>query len=78
MKEFFIFGIMDLVVVYSSLSDDYFGGTECILLCLSVKSPKENDWILDPVVIADIYGLEVLFIFSKAWLTVTLNKFYCL
>ncbi|KAL0395790.1 UNVERIFIED_CONTAM: putative protein YciO [Sesamum calycinum] len=28
--------------------------------CLSVKSPKENEWILDPVVIADVYGPEGL------------------
>lgn len=28
-------------------------------LYLSVKSPKENEWILDPVVIADVYGPEV-------------------
>ncbi|KAL0381822.1 UNVERIFIED_CONTAM: hypothetical protein Sangu_0246500 [Sesamum angustifolium] len=26
----------------------------------SVKSPKENEWILDPVVIADVYGPEGL------------------
>lgn len=26
---------------------------------VSVKSPKENEWMLDPVVIADTYGPEV-------------------
>lgn len=31
-----------------------------VLSCLSVKSPKEDEWILDPVVIADVYGPEVL------------------
>lgn len=25
----------------------------------SVKWPKENEWMIDPVVIADIYGAEV-------------------
>lgn len=26
----------------------------------SVRSPKEDEWILDPVTIADVYGPEVL------------------
>ncbi|KAL3813897.1 hypothetical protein ACJIZ3_015165 [Penstemon smallii] len=30
------------------------------LISTSVKSPKENQWILDPVMIADIYGPEGL------------------
>ncbi|CAA2965999.1 yrdC domain-containing, mitochondrial isoform X1 [Olea europaea subsp. europaea] len=30
------------------------------LISTSVKSPKENEWILDPVVIADVYGPEGL------------------
>ncbi|XP_049346341.1 uncharacterized protein LOC125810888 [Solanum verrucosum] len=30
------------------------------LISTSVKSPKENEWILDPVIIADVYGLEGL------------------
>ncbi|TYK05316.1 yrdC domain-containing protein [Cucumis melo var. makuwa] len=30
------------------------------LISTSVKSPKENEWLLDPVVIADIYGQEGL------------------
>lgn len=33
---------------------------EIVLFFLSVKSPKENEWILDPVVIADVLGPEVL------------------
>lgn len=28
-------------------------------LLSSCKCPKENEWILDPVVIADTYGPEV-------------------
>lgn len=27
--------------------------------CHSVKSPKENEWIMDPLTIADVYGPEV-------------------
>lgn len=27
--------------------------------CHSVKSPKDNEWIMDPVTIADVYGPEV-------------------
>ncbi|KAJ8546437.1 hypothetical protein K7X08_019020 [Anisodus acutangulus] len=30
------------------------------LISTSVKSPKENGWILDPVIIADVYGPEGL------------------
>nr|XP_017245660.1 PREDICTED: uncharacterized protein YciO [Daucus carota subsp. sativus] len=30
------------------------------LLSTSVRSPKENEWIIDPVVIADVYGPEGL------------------
>ncbi|XP_059641964.1 uncharacterized protein LOC132283936 [Cornus florida] len=30
------------------------------LISTSVKSPKENEWMIDPVVIADIYGPEGL------------------
>ncbi|KAK6798869.1 hypothetical protein RDI58_006572 [Solanum bulbocastanum] len=30
------------------------------LISTSVKSPKENEWILDPVIIADVYGPEGL------------------
>jgi tRNA threonylcarbamoyl adenosine modification protein (Sua5/YciO/YrdC/YwlC family) len=30
------------------------------LISTSVKSPKENEWIIDPVVIADVYGAEGL------------------
>lgn len=30
-----------------------------VYLCISVKWPKENEWMIDPVVIADIYGPEV-------------------
>ncbi|XP_022156531.1 uncharacterized protein LOC111023411 isoform X2 [Momordica charantia] len=30
------------------------------LISTSVKCPKENEWLLDPVVIADIYGQEGL------------------
>ncbi|KAK4367365.1 hypothetical protein RND71_011157 [Anisodus tanguticus] len=30
------------------------------LISKSVKSPKENGWILDPVIIADVYGPEGL------------------
>ncbi|XP_073305548.1 uncharacterized protein [Primulina huaijiensis] len=30
------------------------------LISTSVKSPKDNEWILDPVVIADVYGPEGL------------------
>ncbi|XP_075491937.1 uncharacterized protein LOC142530044 isoform X4 [Primulina tabacum] len=30
------------------------------LISTSVKSPKDNEWILDPVVIADVYGSEGL------------------
>ena len=30
---------------------------------LSVKSPKENEWMLDPITIADVYGPEVWVIF---------------
>ncbi|KAK6128275.1 hypothetical protein DH2020_037988 [Rehmannia glutinosa] len=30
------------------------------LISTSVKSPKENEWILDPVIIADVYGKEGL------------------
>lgn len=30
------------------------------LLSTSVRSPKENEWIIDPVVIADVYGAEGL------------------
>ncbi|CAO2831142.1 unnamed protein product [Amaranthus hypochondriacus] len=30
------------------------------LISTSVKAPKENEWILDPVVIADVYGKEGL------------------
>ncbi|KAM7267449.1 hypothetical protein ACFE04_009615 [Oxalis oulophora] len=30
------------------------------LISTSVKSPKENEWIIDPVVIADVYGPEGL------------------
>lgn len=30
------------------------------ILCLSVKSLEEDEWILDPAVIADTYGPEVL------------------
>lgn len=30
------------------------------LISTSVKSPKEDEWILDPVVIADVYGKEGL------------------
>ncbi|KAL6587387.1 hypothetical protein OROMI_000365 [Orobanche minor] len=30
------------------------------LISASVKSPKENEWILDPVIIADVYGKEGL------------------
>ncbi|GAA0184588.1 hypothetical protein LIER_31876 [Lithospermum erythrorhizon] len=30
------------------------------LISTSVRSPKENDWILDPVAISDIYGPEGL------------------
>lgn len=26
---------------------------------VSVKGPKENEWMIDPVVIADTYGPEV-------------------
>ncbi|KAK4426052.1 putative protein HI [Sesamum alatum] len=33
---------------------------EAPLISTSVKSPKENEWILDPVVIADVYGPEGL------------------
>lgn len=29
----------------------------------SVRSPREDEWILDPVIIADIYGPEVLHLF---------------
>ncbi|GKU93254.1 hypothetical protein SLEP1_g6861 [Rubroshorea leprosula] len=29
------------------------------LICTSVKSPKENEWMIDPVVIVDIYGPKV-------------------
>ncbi|KAL8109045.1 uncharacterized protein LOC141671669 isoform X1 [Apium graveolens] len=30
------------------------------LLSTSVRSPKENEWIIDPLVIADVYGAEGL------------------
>lgn len=30
------------------------------LICTSVKGPKENEWMIDPVVIADMYGPEGL------------------
>ncbi|KAA8530100.1 hypothetical protein F0562_004809 [Nyssa sinensis] len=30
------------------------------LISTSVKSPKENEWMIDPVIIADIYGQEGL------------------
>ncbi|KAF5479825.1 hypothetical protein F2P56_000614 [Juglans regia] len=30
------------------------------LISTSVKCPKENEWLIDPVVIADIYGQEGL------------------
>ncbi|KAL8109043.1 hypothetical protein AgCh_025221 [Apium graveolens] len=30
------------------------------LLSTSVRSPKENEWIIDPLVIADVYGAEVI------------------
>ncbi|XP_016487015.1 uncharacterized protein LOC107807195 isoform X1 [Nicotiana tabacum] len=30
------------------------------LISTSVKSPEENEWILDPVIIADVYGPEGL------------------
>ncbi|KAM7509788.1 hypothetical protein LguiB_008663 [Lonicera macranthoides] len=30
------------------------------LISTSVKSPKENEWIIDPVLIADVYGAEGL------------------
>ncbi|CAN4082288.1 unnamed protein product [Withania somnifera] len=30
------------------------------LISTSVKSPKENEWILDPIIIADVYGPEGL------------------
>lgn len=30
------------------------------LISTSVRSPKENEWMLDPVLIADMYGLEGL------------------
>ncbi|CAN4079098.1 unnamed protein product [Withania somnifera] len=30
------------------------------LISTSVKSPKENEWMLDPVIIADVYGQEGL------------------
>ncbi|XP_020554256.1 uncharacterized protein LOC105176245 isoform X2 [Sesamum indicum] len=33
---------------------------EAPLISTSVKSPKENEWMLDPVVIADVYGPEGL------------------
>ncbi|KAG8366771.1 hypothetical protein BUALT_Bualt16G0002400 [Buddleja alternifolia] len=33
---------------------------ESPLISTSVKSPKENEWILDPVLIADVYGPEGL------------------
>ncbi|KAI3463111.1 hypothetical protein Pfo_019774 [Paulownia fortunei] len=33
---------------------------EAPLISTSVKSPKENEWILDPVIIADVYGPEGL------------------
>ncbi|RVX06956.1 hypothetical protein CK203_015148 [Vitis vinifera] len=29
------------------------------LIATSVKSPKENEWMLDPITIADVYGPEV-------------------
>ncbi|KAL7094982.1 hypothetical protein ACP275_11G138300 [Erythranthe tilingii] len=33
---------------------------EAPLISTSVRSPKENEWILDPVIIADLYGPEGL------------------
>ncbi|XP_010550207.1 PREDICTED: uncharacterized protein LOC104821121 [Tarenaya hassleriana] len=30
------------------------------LICTSVRGPKENEWMIDPTVIADIYGPEGL------------------
>ncbi|KAF7801704.1 yrdC domain-containing protein, mitochondrial isoform X1 [Senna tora] len=30
------------------------------LICTSIKSPKENEWMIDPVMIADTYGPEGL------------------
>lgn len=30
------------------------------LISTSVRSPKENEWIIDPVIIADVYGQEGL------------------
>jgi hypothetical protein len=37
----------------------YDNGCMSSLLCVSVKCPKENEWMIDPIVIADIYGPEV-------------------
>ncbi|CAL5380251.1 hypothetical protein CsSME_00051010 [Camellia sinensis var. sinensis] len=34
--------------------------TDAPLISTSAKSPKENGWIIDPVVIADVYGPEGL------------------
>ncbi|KAK8687165.1 hypothetical protein V6N13_085997 [Hibiscus sabdariffa] len=33
---------------------------DALLISTSVKRPKENEWMIDPVVIADIYGQEGL------------------
>lgn len=35
-----------------------------VVKCFSVRSPEENRWIIDPVLIADAYGPEVP-VFSK-------------